>query len=143
MSLCCPQVYRPFRCLLQPSSHATKIKLILVLRCFKFQTFLLLLSLKPTSLVLFVLPFWRENSSLCVPLSQMSHSTEPVTTFDLCFDGCGSPWQRHGVFNESHLHKHKPSSFSSWVFFSLEPLFHSSSLFFSFSVGRIKETFSV
>lgn len=93
-----------FRCLRRPTLHAKQIKMILVLWCFKYQTFLLLFSLK-LSCSLSVLSFWRENSWLCVPFSQMSHSTEPVTIFVplLCWVWVATATPLR--FKESHLHK--------------------------------------
>lgn len=107
---------------------------------FCHQIFLLLFSLKLTSLVLFMLSFWRENSFLCFsPCSQMSHSTEPVTTFNLTFLGVG----RHGNVTASHTYTSKPSSFRMWA-----ALIRSSLLllfpFLSFTAGKDKgDIFSV
>lgn len=93
-----------------------------VRRCLKYQTFFLLFSLKPTLSCSFFqcFRFWRENSSFCVPLSQMSHSSEPVTTFGLGLAGCGSPRQRRLRFSASHTFtglSHPHSLAGSFFFF--------------------------
>lgn len=82
-------------------------------------------------------PFWRENSSLLCP------ALANVTFHRTC-DHIRPLLRRVLGLPTSHTYTSKPSSFSGrGFFFSFEPLFHSSSLFFWFSVGRIKETFSV
>lgn len=113
-----------------PALHLQKM--ILVLQHFKLQTFLLLFSIKLASLALFILSFWRENSSLCVPVSQMSHSTKPVTMFGLTFwvwvaVATLLRFQRVTPIQVSHPH----SRAGSLLF---DPLFHSS-LFFSSQWG--------
>lgn len=109
-----------FRCILNLPCMQKKKKNQsgLCLQYFQFQTFLLF-SFKLISLVLFLLLFWRENSFLCLPLSQMSHSTEPVTMLGLRFAGCGSPWQPHCI-SASHTYISKPSSFRNWIFFFIQ-----------------------